>query len=231
MILSHTHKFIFICNGKTGTSSVEAVLAPYQEGAEFEVGVDGLYTPKHVPPSTLRAQLGPDIWDEYFTFMFVRNPWGWFVSQYFWNHEPNPISKKKLIREPVTTLREYQRKNEERARLEDLDRFSPQDIHETYDLLRRYRAVYQADSLFQYHYAYSPDGEKLVDFVGRFENIQNDFQVVAEKIGIDVNLPHRNATSHRSFETYYTDESAQLIRELYALDVESFNYTNLHADS
>jgi hypothetical protein len=225
MILSHKHEFIFICNGKTGTSSVEAVLNPYQEGADFEVGIDGLYTPKHVPPSTLRAQLGPDIWDEYFTFMFVRNPWDWFVSQYFWNHEPNPISKKKLIREPVTTLREYQRKNEERARLEDLDRFSPQDIHETYDLLRRYRAVYQADSLFQYHYAYSPNGEKLVDFVGRFERINEDFSQAMTQVGLNAKLPHRNSTSHRDYRAYYTPETADLIGNLYRVDVNAFDYT------
>jgi len=81
MILSHTHKFIFIANGKTGTSSIETALQPYQEGAALKIGVEGLYTPKHVPPVVLRSQLGPKIWDEYFTFAFVRNPWDWFVSQ------------------------------------------------------------------------------------------------------------------------------------------------------
>ncbi|MCS3642372.1 hypothetical protein GGP70_003075 [Salinibacter ruber] len=48
MILSHTHEFIFICNGKIGTNSMEALLGPYQEGREFEVGVEGFYTEKHM---------------------------------------------------------------------------------------------------------------------------------------------------------------------------------------
>jgi hypothetical protein len=158
----------------------------------------------------------------------VRNPWDWFVSQYFWNHEPDPISKKKLIRGPVKTLREYQWKTEERARLKDLDRFSPQDIHETYDLLRRYRAIYQADSLFQYHYVYTPEGDKLVDFVGRFERINSDFQQAADRIGIDTHLPHRNATSHRDYSSYYTDETAELVGDLYAVDVDTFDYSFDH---
>jgi len=225
VILSHTHKFIFICNGKTGTSSVESVLEPYQEGAEFEVGVDGLYTPKHVPPSTLRAQLGPEVWHEYFTFTFVRNPWDWFVSQYFWNRKPGPISKKKLIREPVSTLREYQQKREERARLKDLDRFSREDIRETYKLLRRYRGVYQADSLFQYHYVYSTEGERLIDFVGRFEQIGSDFQEATKRIGVDATLPHRNSTSHRDFQTYYTEDTASLLGDLYSTDIDAFGYS------
>ena len=225
MILSHSHKFIFICNGKTGTSSIEAVLQPYQEGEDFEVGVDGLYTPKHVPPATLRSQLGPEIWDEYFTFTFVRNPWDWFVSQFFWNHDPDPISKRKLVCEPIATLREHQRNSRERARLNNLERFSRADIHDTYDLLRRYRGMYQADSLFQYSYVYAPDGKKLVDFIGRFENIQGDFQQITDQIDIDAQLPHRNSTSHRPYHAYYNDETATLIQHLYSVDVETFHYT------
>jgi hypothetical protein len=231
MILSHTHKFIFLCNGKTGTSSIESVLHPHQEGEEFEVGVEGLYTAKHVPPVTLRSQLGPEIWDEYFTFTFVRNPWDWFVSQYFWNHDPSPISKRELFRQPVSTLQAYRQKEEERSRLKALDRFSPDDIYETFNLLRRYRGIYQADSLFQYHYVFSPEGEKLVDFVGRFEQITNDFQRIAGKIGLDVSLPHRNATSHRPYQSYFTDETVRLVRDLYAVDVEAFGYSFNGSDS
>ena len=39
MIISHKHKFIFLCNGKTGTTSIEELLRPLQEGAEFDFGV------------------------------------------------------------------------------------------------------------------------------------------------------------------------------------------------
>jgi len=231
MILSHTHKFIFLCNGKTGTSSIESVLQPYQEGEEFEVGVDGLYTPKHVPPATLRSQLGPSIWDDYFTFTFVRNPWDWFVSQYFWNHDPDPISKKKLVQEPIATFREYQHKQEERSRLKTLERFTVRDIRETYKLLRRYRGIYEADSLFQRNYVYSLEGHKLVDFAGRFERLGADFQRVAEKIGIDAHLPHRNATSHLSYQSYFTDETSHLIQDLYGMDIDTFGYTFTGFDS
>jgi hypothetical protein len=225
MILSHTYEFIFICNGKTGTSSIESVLKPYQEGEEFEVGVKGLYTERHVPPATLRAQLGPDVWEEYFTFAFVRNPWDWFVSQYFWNWRAPQLSKRELLRTPVTTLRAYWQEKEEKKRRREVETFSPADIYETYDLLRRYRAVHQADSLFQYNYIYSPEGEKLVDFVGRFEHIEDDFQRAAQRIGLDASLPHRNPTSHRGYQSYYTQQTSALIEDLYEVDVEAFGYS------
>lgn len=226
MVLSHKHKFIFICNGKTGTSSIEATLQSYQEGIEFNVGVKGLYTAKHVPPVVLRSQLGSKIWNEYFVFAFVRNPWDWFVSQYFWNHKPDPVSKKKLICEPTATLREYQRKREKLAQLENLNRFSPEDIQETYNTLLRYRGIYQADSLFQYHYIYSPNSEKLVDFVGRFERIEEDFALVMERVGLAERLPHRNATNHKDYREYYTEETAGLVEKLYRIDIETFSYKN-----
>lgn len=225
MILSHAHKFIFICNGKTGTSSIETALAPYQEGEEFEVGVEGLYTERHVPPATLKAQLGPDVWEEYFTFAFVRNPWDWFVSQYFWNWRAPQLSKRELLRTPVTTLRAYWREKEEKRRRREVETFAPADIHVTYDLLRRYRAVHQADSLFQCNYIYSPEGNQLVDFVGRFEQIDEDFSRAIDRIGVDAKLPYRNATSHHDYRAYYTPGTADLIADLYHIDVDAFDYT------
>jgi hypothetical protein len=225
MILSHTHEFIFISNGKTGTTSIEAALAPYQEGEEFERGVEGLYTPKHVPPATLKAQLGAQVWEEYFTFGFVRNPWDWFVSQYFWNWGEPPLSKRKLVKHPVSTLQEYWREKKERKRGRNLDVFSAEDIYDTYDLLRQYRAVYQADSLFQYHYVHDPDGTPLLDFVGRFERITEDFAKAMGHVELDVQLPHRNAASNRDhYRSYYTPETVDLISELYQMDVDAFGY-------
>ncbi|MCS3685481.1 sulfotransferase family protein [Salinibacter ruber] len=225
MILSHSHKFIFLCNGKTGTSSIEAALDRYQEGSEFETAVDGLYTPKHIPPLVLRGLLGPSLWEEYFVFMFVRNPWDWFVSQYFWNHEPAPISKKRLLHSPIEAVQSYKRKKDKRTRLRSLEAFTKADIKDTYDLLRQYRGIYEADSLFQYNYAYSPEGQKLVDFIGRFEQISQDFEQVMEHLDLDAELPHRNSTSHRDYRSYYTPETATLIEDLYSIDIETFGYS------
>jgi hypothetical protein len=230
MILSHEHKFVFICNGKTGTSSIEAALREYQDGAEFEVGVSGLYHGKHIPPSVLRSMLGKQVWEEYFTFCFVRNPWDWFVSQYFWNWAPDPISKKAALHSPFRTLQRYRERWRRKQYLRELDQFSTKEIRQTYDLLKRYRGVYQADSLFQYHYAYAPDGAKLVDFVGRFEQIEVDFARAMEHVGLDVRLPHRNPTDHKSYQAYYTAETAALIDDLYEIDVQTFGYENPFPD-
>lgn len=225
MILSHKHKFVFIANGKTGTTSIESALSSCNEGGAYENNVKGLYAKKHVPPAVVRAQLGPDLWEEYFTFCFVRNPWDWVVSQYFWNFESTPITWSDMLHNPIHALRRYKSRSETPSP-ETLKTFSPSDIRELYEHLRRYRAVYQADTLFQYHYAYGPDGTKLVDYVGRFENMEDDFYQLVGNIGLDnVKIPHKNATSHRDYRAYYTDETAQLVRSLWKVDVDTFGYT------
>lgn len=91
------------------------------------------------------------------------------------------------------------------------------------------------------------DGRLLVDFVGRFENLQADFDRVCGQLGIeDSRLPHRNKSAkvsrdlkrkvrnwlflngengkHRLAE-YYDDETREAVAEYYRKDIETFGYT------
>ncbi len=38
----------------------------------------------HMPAWLIRAQIGHDVWEEYFKFCFERNPWDKVASLYFW---------------------------------------------------------------------------------------------------------------------------------------------------
>ena len=50
----------------------------------------------------------------------------------------------------------------------------------------------------QCDYLYDSDGKLLVDFVGKFENLRQDFKIVCDRLGIDhSDLPHRNATAEQ----------------------------------
>jgi hypothetical protein len=98
----------------------------------------------------------------------------------------------------------------------------------------------------QYDLLYDADGRQLVDFIGRFETLQRDFDRVCATLGIkDSVLPHRNRSDkksrdlkrklrnilfmngenqHDSLTDFYDDETREAVAEFYRIDIETFGY-------
>ncbi len=68
------------------------------------------------------------------------------------------------------------------------------------------------------------DGNMLVDFVGQFENLEEDFAKACDVLSINFRLPHKNRSKHRSYRDYYNDRTSQLIKEAFAQDIALFSY-------
>jgi hypothetical protein len=101
MIISHKHKFIFFKTRKTAGSSIQVTLAnhcgendiitgQYRLGVDDDsqssgLNMDKFYT-NHPHPilSQTKKFLGDKIWNSYFKFAIVRNPWDLVVSRYYW---------------------------------------------------------------------------------------------------------------------------------------------------
>jgi hypothetical protein len=62
------------------------------------------------------------------------------------------------------------------------------------------------------------------DFVGRFEQIEQDFGSVCARLGIEAALPHLNRHEHGDYRSYYDDESRELVRSHWGEDVVAFDY-------
>ena len=84
MQISHTYKFIHFANPKTASQSSWRTFRRYVD----IVGVDDEESPyqHHVQPLVLKKAF-PELWDSYFKFCFVRNPWSKVVSHYFYGED------------------------------------------------------------------------------------------------------------------------------------------------
>lgn len=92
-----------------------------------------------------------------------------------------------------------------------------------FDSYLRWRCA--EDVQFQKDFIYSNDGELLVDFVGRHETVETDFQTVCTRVGIVASLPKLNVSNTKPYREYYTDETRELIRRTFAADIALFDYT------
>jgi len=104
MLVSHTWKFIYTKTIKTGGTSVEVYFEPYcfppgeyhftgsRPQYESETGIvgfrgikrenDGNYWYNHAPAAEIKAKLGDAVWNNYFKFCCIRDPFDKLVSAF-----------------------------------------------------------------------------------------------------------------------------------------------------
>jgi hypothetical protein len=75
-------------------------------------------------------------------------------------------------------------------------------------------------------YVCSSEGELLVDFVGHFENLEEDYAYIRQRIGGRSKLPHINKSirAKTDYREYYSEESKRIVADVYREDVAMFGY-------
>jgi len=69
------------------------------------------------------------------------------------------------------------------------------------------------------------EGNRLVDFVGRIENADSDFQDILINLGIQGQLPFLNRTPRAQTANYYNTETTDLVVKAYEVDFDTFGYS------
>ena len=67
----------------------------------------------------------------------------------------------------------------------------------------------------------------LMDFVGKMENLNEDFAIIKAKTGIKSELSHLNSSRPKDdrFIKYYSQKSVDLVYEAFKEDIKLFNYS------
>ncbi|AGP81542.1 hypothetical protein I533_07830 [Alteromonas mediterranea MED64] len=70
------------------------------------------------------------------------------------------------------------------------------------------------------------NGNIVMDYTGKFENLKEDYRFIADKIGIENSeLPHKIESKKSESYSSIDDKAINFINEFYAEDFEKFHYT------
>jgi hypothetical protein len=215
MLLCYRHRFLFVHIAKTGGTSIRRALAPECWKDRYRIPLLicsrlsamtghrlGIKFPRHAKAIAAQEMLPRELFQELFKFAFVRNPWDLQVSSY--HH--------------------IQR---ERPHLMDGVADFPSFIRSKLNPERAYHYILDTSMELQSDYLRDLSGNIIVDYVGRYESLQEDFDEVCRRIGI----PHRalprlrEATDRRAYRSYYDDETAELVAKHFRADIETLGYS------
>ncbi|OGT80595.1 MAG: hypothetical protein A3H91_16935 [Gammaproteobacteria bacterium RIFCSPLOWO2_02_FULL_61_13] len=209
-MISHEKKCIFIHIPKCGGGSVENLIWGWpRRTSDLWMGFVSEYHNKyqtgglqHLLGTQIRQEFGNEIFSAYFKFAIVRNPWDRLYSQYHYMKQRRD-------------LREFIGMNEQ----DDFKRYL--------ELIQRRNHVQWEH---QCRFICDENGEFLVDFLGRFENFDNDVGVILNRLGMEPReLPRVNRTEHGPYYEAYDAEDIDLVGSLYRDDIRLLAYTFQHS--
>lgn len=131
----------------------------------------------------------------YFQFSFVRNPWARAFSWY-----------KNVMRD------EHHKK-----------RFDIVDDLSFKAFILQFGGKHELKP--QLHWLRDKSGSIPMDYIGKFENLNSDFKIVAEKIGLeDRELPKLIVGSGQDYTQFYDNETIEFVKSIYSEEIEMFKY-------
>ena len=186
-MICNQDKCLFVHIPKAAGQSVESVFVQ-RSGLTWETRSTLLLKPNHNsdkgPPRLAHLMaseyvglgyMSPDEFAQYFKFSFVRNPWSRLVSEYNYRR--------------MQGVEQYQQEFK-RFLFEEFPKACADDYATSQDY---YRHV-----IPQWKFLYDENGKCLVDFIGKFESLQQDFDQVCQQLSIpQTMLPHKNITAIR----------------------------------
>jgi hypothetical protein len=230
MIISHKHKFIFLKTKKTAGTAIEAAISQL-------CGSDDIITPYREASEQERKGLGPQnyriehplkpkrsLWrrvmrrpERYYhpTVGYYEHMPGSLVRAYVGEDVWNDYYKFAFDRNPWDRqISWYLYKTKSKRRRPSFERF----------MSRRRRAY--VDN----HEIYMRDSVLAVDFLGRYETLEEDLNAALAAAGVKqrIDVPKVNVTPNkdraRDYRSYYSEELRELVGQWYVPEITLLGY-------
>lgn len=205
--ISDSHKFIFVHVRKAAGSSIRDTLEPLSikpakklaskvksRLLKTEVVYQKFAYRQHSDILKVKKIMPKAIFDAYFKFAFIRNPWKRLVSEI-----------------------EFIKRTPDHGRFKKVNKISFDEY-----------IVYQSKrgDAHMVNMLCDKNGILQMDFIGRFENLQEDWNYVCSKLNIEnKQLTHRKRGDKIDYSQYYNQKNKDLVSKLWSKDIETFNYS------
>lgn len=142
----------------------------------------------------------PLAFDSAFKFTFARNPWDRIISALAFDGSID----RALYEKPLE--------------------FYENGIRRVYQSFRRGKLWKEPHFRRQIDYILDDNGDILVDFIGRFERLSEDWSYARKRIGFAAELEKRMRSNHFDYKKIHTQETREIVSEIYRDDIHFFDY-------
>ncbi len=233
VIISNSRRFIFVHLHKTAGTAITRELETSLDWNDISIAgsargnvEEGWFRNKfelemHSSASSIRSVVGDEIWYDYFTFSFVRDPYRRILSLYTWLEglvKAEGIKRIARHMQPESGIWAWPGT---KAYLET-NSFS-EFIRHPIILSEAPAARPMVESLY--------DGDKmLVNFIGKVETLDCDIEYILRRVGLGFSrIPSNNTSMVKSNpnEYYKKQSDLDMIYERYQEDFQKFSYSRL----
>jgi len=223
---------LYIHIPKTGGTSISSALSSYDNEVITQDHTIYKSSPKHGSTYNkvlnfqlsraehFRTVIGEEIYNNAWSVAIVRNPWDRYISNWKW-----------LTRESC----KYNNYTKNSNSVITFETF----VKESIRCYGTHKSAYDHQRWHirnQIEHIVDSNGNIIVDHIGRFEKLQEEFDLICKKSNLDLQLPHLNRVGHYSAEPekskpisihyseYYNQELIDIVADRCKKDIDLFKY-------